>query len=89
MNDPNYLNYTNYLRLEIETLDQAEKWILAAFILGVINPKFAVGIQPKEGYNFTQNLLRATGLASGKCPSDPKLLLPIVLELLEIQDKEI
>jgi hypothetical protein len=82
------MDYIDYLRLEIETLDQAERWILAAFILGVLNPKFVVGIEPKEGQNFTPNLWNAIGLASGKCPSNPKLLLPVVRELLEIQDEE-
>jgi hypothetical protein len=81
--------YIPCLRLEIETLDQAEKWMLAALILGVINQKFDVGIQLREGYNFTPNLWRATGLVSGKCARDPKVLLPIVLELLEIQEEEI
>jgi hypothetical protein len=83
------MDYTEYLRFEIETLDQAERWILAAFILGVINPKFIVCIEPKEGHNYTPNLRNALGLASGKCPHDPKFLLPIVRELLEIQDEQI
>jgi hypothetical protein len=57
-------------------------------MLGVLNPRFVVDIEPKEGQNFTPNLWKAMGLASGKCPRNPKLLLPVVHELLEIQDEE-
>ena len=83
-------HYIPYLRLEIETLDQAARLALAALIIGVINPKFPVHIvRGKEGQDVTANFMRAAGLATGKCAPDPKVLLPIVFELLEIQEEEI